>query len=301
MAMSGDLSAFPLSTILQMFERASKTGQLSISTPNGLHRIAFYHGRIVAAIAPEQDYALKQILMTSAQLNAAGLDYLRNSADLCEPIGNAMKKQGLIASSALALAFRQQVQVGLLRLFHLKEGAFHFTSDEPLPYAEMTGMSQGGVEVAMLGLREAEEKHRDNSDFPQPGEIFVRISKDLPILKLSPLEWSLWEKAAPDQTLSDLSQVLNADLFEAQKACQRLVKVGLLTKNLRSSSLHRTQPVPSARNATVAAKIAVQEHLAAISSDKSKEAAAEENNDAQEAAINPNLFNRFTSLLRSLV
>lgn len=297
MAISGDLSAFPLPLILEIFERRSKTGQLSIWSPTGIHQISFHQGRVVTAIAPEQNYTLKQILMASTQLSEAGLNYLQQHTMLHEPIGSIMKRQGLIISSTLALAFRQQIQVGILRLFHQRKGQFHFTIDAPLPYAEMTGMSQGSIEVAMLGLRKTEENDQNNDDFPRLDSIFIRTKKELPLLNLSSLEWGIWENVEPDQTLADLSHTLKADLLEVRKACYRLAQIGLLTKVIGRSRPTKTSPTVSSirTNPTTA-----RQEIPVLSSADSQEMIDKKIHKTQEEAVNSNLLNRFASLLRSV-
>jgi len=63
MSMLGNLTEFALPDIFQMFERSGKTGRLSIWALTGRYRIFFYQGRIIAAMPPESQYALKQILI----------------------------------------------------------------------------------------------------------------------------------------------------------------------------------------------------------------------------------------------
>ncbi len=73
MAMLGDLSEFSLSDILQMFERAAKTGQLSIWAPTGIHRIWFYQGRVITALSPDKQKHLRRSAVVTSFLRARGL------------------------------------------------------------------------------------------------------------------------------------------------------------------------------------------------------------------------------------
>ncbi len=288
MAMLGDLSEFSIADIFQMFERAGKTGQLSVWAPTGIHRISFYQGRVVAAIVPDERYSLKNILMNSPGLSKDAMGYLKAKTEIHEPIGRAMKKKSLLSASTLAFAFRKQIQIGVLPLFHLQSGQFRFGAGIPFPYAEMTGMSKGGMDIAMEGLRYIEKTDNTNDAFPQPDSVFVRATQELPLLKLSPLEWSIWEKVSSDYTLIELSQILKADLLEVRKGCYRLAEIGLLGEVLASSSKNTKSAMgQSAQSDREASPV-------------SSKAPIEKDSQSQESSINPNLIHRLTSLLRSV-
>lgn len=288
MAMLGDLSEFSISDIFQMFERAGKTGQLSVWAPTGIHRISFYQGRIVAAIVPDDRYCLKNILLTAPDLSEAAITFLKAKTEIREPIGRSMKEQGFLSTSTLAFAFRKQIQIGVLPLFHLQAGQFRFGAGIPFPYEEMTGMSKGGMEVAMQGLRHMEKTVNTHDAFPQPDSVFVRATQELPLIKLSPLEWSIWEKVSKDYTLRELSQILKADLLEVRKGCYRLSEVGLLGAVLASSSTNKQPGMKqSAQSEREASPLPYK-------------ASIEKEGQQEDSSINPNLIHRLTSLLRSV-
>ncbi|MDX2272743.1 MAG: DUF4388 domain-containing protein [Cyanobacteriota bacterium] len=239
MAMVGDLKDLALPELLQMLGRGKKTGQLAIWSPNGIHRIWFYQGRIVAALTPDETSSLSKILanhqgvQTCSGMISSRL--LAKFSTLCcpvnEPLGVCVKKQGLVDPLLLAQAFRQQLQAGLLILFGLESGQFSFAADVPLPYGEMTGLTKAASEVALEGLR-YQQKLLESSDqnLPQPDSSLRRVIQGLPTFKLSPEEWSLWENAAPAQKVTTLSQSLEMDLLSTRKLAARLIRIGLLAE-----------------------------------------------------------------------
>jgi hypothetical protein len=228
MAMVGNLEDFSISDLFHMLERGSKTGQLSVWGPNGISRIWFYQGRIISAIGSNKERALKSLIASYQPSNTPLLSYLQNLGKLKEPLGTHLTKQELILPNIVAKIFRQQLELSLYDLFSLSSGQFSFAHDLALPYDEMTGMSRGAVDIAMEGLRKLEVVNQSDKFLPQPDSRFIKLTQELPLFPLSPLEWNVWEAIAPAKPLKDIASYLSTDLLEVRRAASRLVKVGLI-------------------------------------------------------------------------
>jgi Domain of unknown function (DUF4388) len=228
MAMLGDLGEFSLPDILQMFESAAKTGQLSIWAPTGIFRIWFYQGRVITALTPEKPQQLRQLLIDAQAIDQRTALQLKVLYQLEEPLGNYLKKQSLISSAQLATVFRQQLKIGLYHLFTLKEGQFRFAANVPLPYDEMTGMSKGGMDAAMEGLRNLESFEHFKKDLPQPDSTLLKTTSELPLVKLSSLEWGIWERISSRMPVRAIAEQLQTDLLQVRQASLRLIQVGLV-------------------------------------------------------------------------
>lgn len=229
MAMLGDLQEFSLAELLHLMEKGKKTGQLSIWGPNGIYRVWLYQGRVVAALSPQKEHQLERLLV---RLNLVSQQVVADLASLCslqEPLGLCLQRQGFISPAALAKLFRYQLQVGLYSLFALEAGQFSFLPNVPLPYREMTGLSKGASAVALEALQQLRLDQRPEENLPQPDSYFWRTSTELPLYKLSPLEWAILEQVSPARNLVELAQALKADLLEVRYACARLAKLGLLS------------------------------------------------------------------------
>lgn len=228
MAMLGDLQEFSLCDLLHLMEKGKKAGQLSIWAPNGIQRIWFYQGRVVAALTPEEKHRLESLLtrfglvdeQVVSQLVARGLE---------EPLGRCLQRQGLITPAALAKLFRHQLQVGLYSLFALESGQFSFLPNVPMPYREMTGLSKSATAAVLEALQQLKLEQRPEKDLPEPDSCFWRTSTELPLFKLSALEWGILEQVSPSRKLTALAQALGADLLEVRYACARLAKLGLIS------------------------------------------------------------------------
>lgn len=228
MAMVGNLEDFSISDLFHMFERSSKSGELSLWSPTGIYRIWFYQGRVIGAIGPKKEHSLKHMIASQQADNTRLLSYMKTVEKLKEPLGSHLIKQGLLAPNMVAKIFRQQLEVSLYDLFSLSSGQFGFTQQVALPYEEMTGMSRGAVDIAMEGLRKLENVSQLDKSLPQPDGRFMKLTEDLPLFPLCPIEWSVWEMVAPDKSLKDIAVSLRSDLLEVRRAASRLVKVGLI-------------------------------------------------------------------------
>jgi hypothetical protein len=228
MAMLGDLQEFSLCDLLHLMEKGKKAGQLSIWAPNGIQRIWFYQGRVVAALTPEEKHRLESLLtrfglvdeQVVSQLVARGLE---------EPLGRCLQRQGLISPVDLAKLFRHQLQVGLYSLFALESGQFSFLPNVPMPYREMTGLSKGATAAVLEALQQLKLEQQPEKDLPEPDSCFWRTSTELPLFKLSALEWGILEQVSPSRKLTALAQALGSDLLEVRYACARLANLGLIS------------------------------------------------------------------------
>jgi hypothetical protein len=231
-------------------ERGRKTGQLSIWAPNGIYRIWFYQGRVIAAIPPQPEYSLENLLADprlACEQEVAASTRSACPHPLNEPLGRYLQRQGLITPAALAKLFRHQLQTGLYSLFALESGQFSFLPNVPMPYREMTGLSKGATAAVLEALQQLKLDQRPEKDLPEPDSCFWRTSTELPLFKLSALEWGILEQVSPSRKLTALAQALGADLLEVRYACARLAKLGLIspcegpTVLARSSSASRLE------------------------------------------------------------
>jgi hypothetical protein len=215
--------------LLQLVERGSKTGQLSIWAPNGIYKIWFYQGRVIATLPPEEEHRLERLLARSALVSDRVVEKLASFCGAQEPLGRYLQRQGLISPADLAKLFRHQLQVGLYCLFALEVGQFSFLTGVPMPYREMTGLSKSATAAVLEALQQIKWDQRPEEDLPQPDSYFWRTSTELPLYKLSPLEWAILEQVSPARNLVELAQALKADLLEVRYACARLAKLGLIS------------------------------------------------------------------------
>jgi hypothetical protein len=136
------------------------------------------------------------------------------------------------------------------------------------------------------------------SDLPLPDRRFCRVSAELPILKLSSLEWSVLENAAPEYTVSDLSQLLKCDLLETRKICARLAKVSLL----KEVQPRQQREVSSANVGELdgMADTMKRRLQGIVQTGQPEKTLAAKDPQPNKAVVNSNLLARFATMLKSL-
>lgn len=249
MAMLGDLQDFGLFELFQLLEKGSKTGQLSIWAPQGIHRILFYQGRVIGAVHPNERHNLEPLLRHLHQQNRVSEAVVLKIAGACqmrEPLGSCLQRQGLVDNRLLSKVFRLQLEHTVYPLFGLAQGQFTFVSQAPVLYANMTGLSQGATAVALEAVR----KVGSLEDLPSAETCFGRSSQSLPTFRLTVLEWAILDQVHPTLSLQDLSQRIGEKLLDIQQATTRLQRLGLLSLSSAESPAnplgvnHEPQPSP---------------------------------------------------------
>lgn len=297
MAMTGDLSDFSLANLLQVIERGGKSGQLSIQTPNGIYTIWFYQGRIVATASPNSRHALQYLLGESQTISDRAVTKLASFCPSREPLGLCLKRQSLISPTGLTELFRQQLQVGLYPLFDLDSGRFRFDSKASLPYGEMTGLSKGAMEAALEGLRRGRPQTQTPERLPEPDQRFIRTHEELPMLRLSPAEWSILENISPHRRLREISFLLEEDLLVTRQICAMLLNMGLIEIVEISDPEAVTEPVRLGLGGQVQSAIS-REPILIYSSGCSR--SSDPTAGSTDHHPNPTLLNRLMTVLRRM-
>ncbi len=292
MAIVGDLQEFSLPDLLQLIERGSKTGQLAVWAPSGIYKVWFYQGRVIAALPPQEEHCLESLLARSGLVSERVVAKLASFCSLDEPLGRCLQRQDLISPSALAKLFRHQLQVGLHSLFSLESGQFSFLPNAPMPYREMTGLSKSATAAVLEGLQQLKLEQRSEENLPQPDSRFWRTTTELPLYKLSALEWGILEQVSPSRKLTALAQTLGADLLEVRYACARLAKLGLISPCDGPTVIAPSSPLGCAdKSAAVADSLeATKEKLSA------KLLPFQEGNER----VKPSLVTRLATLLKGV-
>lgn len=310
MAISGDLSEFSLPELFQILDRGSKSGRLVISTPNGAYSVWLYQGRIIAASAPNDQCSLHHLLPSAGIITERVAQKLGSLCPVNEPLGVCLKRQGLLAPNQLANLFRKQLQVGVYRLFELAEGKFRFDAGAELPYSGMTGMSKGALDVAIEAMRHVHVSSSKVMDLPHADTTICRTSLELPMVKLSSLEWSIVEISVQPRSIKDIRGSLNEDLLEIRKACTRLLQFGLIEEVAEFDHQAMTEPVLDVFRGRsnghhldtkgVSPAITGQSHPALCKMSVASGSSDSRQSHSAQEPVSPSLLNRLMAVLRGM-
>jgi Domain of unknown function (DUF4388) len=245
MPMIGDLHSFALPDLLRTLGKSRQSGQLSVWTKDGVHRIWLAQGSVSTAIAPQPESVLKMLCMNV--INPSHKEILKSLRpsilSLSEPLGDWMSQKHWLTEDERSLIFQAQLNTGLYPLFELASGQFYFVADKvPLPYWEMTGLEISAVEAISQGLEVINGKPTHPIDLPSLELKFLTLASKTTGLRLSLLDRRLLQWFKQPNTIQSLCQVLNVEPIELQKACKRLLQLQLIVVPQESYSL--SDPLP---------------------------------------------------------
>lgn len=165
MCITGSLTDFSLSEILQFIGKGNKTGIItlqaepvfqptSLSVPS-VHYIWTYQGCIIAAANQLDQQGLVKLIIQHEWVSDRVIIKL---AQLCPPhipLGLYLKKQGVLRAEHLKRLFYVQIVQRVSALLELHKGVFSFEQNVLLPKQEMTGLRISAENQKLFALRSA--------------------------------------------------------------------------------------------------------------------------------------------------
>ncbi len=250
MAVTGRLSEFSIGEIFQLIERGQKTGLLTIRAANTPSDILqnFYlwsnQGQIVAAANRLDSKGLATLIHQREWLGEQSRTLLWEAFKSDRSLGLHLKCQGLLSAEQLKLLFYTQVMRQVCAIFRFPDGWFSFESKTDLPLTEMTGLSAVPTDVTLEGLRALKDWRALANKLPDPQSAIKAVHTGKPHLKITSLEWQVWEFANGTEPLTVIAQQLNLPLEKIQQIAFRLILVGLIEEIPLVVAAPNPTPVP---------------------------------------------------------
>jgi len=202
MTLASSLADFSLAELFRLIDQGRKSGRLTLlmtgntpiaKTPT-FHYIWFRQGRVIAAADRLDGQGLASQITTRGWLSQRVIERLGNLAGGETPLGMTLKTQGALQAEQLNLLFSAQMQQ-IWSLFGIQTGRFDLDSKASLPSTEMTGLSLPAMEVALAGLRALKDWAMLTDVLPEANSAMQSTTPGKPQLRLSSLEWQIWEFA----------------------------------------------------------------------------------------------------------
>lgn len=233
MPVSGYLSNFSLSEVLQFAQEGSRTGLLTIqSLPNSTHESCRYfiwlnQGRIVAA-ADRTDYqGLANMIIQRKWLAEPQLRSLIQQCPLRMPLGIYLKSQSLLSAEQMKMLFSVQIIRQICALFELIDGSFQLKSNVQMPYLEMTGINIPATDVTLPGLRNLKNWSALQEKLPQSMSGLLGTVQGLPTIQLNAQERQLWDFTHGQMTIAEIAKELDRPIETIRQVAFCLTVAGL--------------------------------------------------------------------------
>lgn len=233
MPVSGYLSNFSLSEVLQFVQEGNKTGLLTIqSLPNSTQEFRRYfiwlnQGRIIAA-ADRTDYqGLATMIIQRKWIAEPQLQSLIQQCPLRTPLGIYLKSQNLLSAEQMKLLFSVQIIRQICALFELIDGSFQLKSNVQMPYLEMTGINIQATDVTLPGLRNLKNWSALQEKLPQSMSGLLATVQGLPTIQLNAQERQLWEFTNGQMTIAEIAKELDRPIESIRQIAFCLTVAGL--------------------------------------------------------------------------
>jgi len=234
MSLSSSFRDFSLAELFQLVDQGRKSGCLTVCTlPSAevadskthYYYIWFREGRIVAAAHRLDGKGLVSKLTERGWLNQHSQGKLSPPASTGKPLGLNLKTEGVLTSEQLNLLFASQLYQ-VRDLFEIYKGIFKLDSKAALPWNEMTGLTLGALEVALMALRALKNWQVLADVIPEP-DCGVQSLTNIPQMRLHAFEQQVWERAS-GISLEAIALQMNEPTIKVQQAAFRLRLAGLV-------------------------------------------------------------------------
>lgn len=241
MSIIRSLESFTLPELFKAIENDSRSGRLIVEPPispqtskrEGIYYIWFQDGQLIASSDCLNQKGLINLLAKREWLSPLVINKLRILCPPSVPLGVYLRKMKLLNREQLSLVFQLQLHQ-VYRLFQLTRGRFRFDDFSELqdriliiPSLEMTGHQIRATEVTLYALRLIENWNQFSNQLPKSNLALKKVVK-APHLKLTGLEWQLWELADGKSSLTEISRLMTQSLQKIQVTAFRLRAVGLV-------------------------------------------------------------------------
>jgi hypothetical protein len=236
MSLSSSFTDFSLAELFQLIDQGRKSGCLTVCTLPDLQSpksksqyfyIWFRQGKVVAAAHHLHGQELISKLVKRGWTNLKVLEQVCQEAPTATPLGLLLKTESLLTAEQLNLLFANQLQQ-VRDLFEIQQGVFKLDSKAALPLEEMTGLSLGATDVALMALRALKNWKALAEVLPNPSSAVKSISHAKPQIRLHACEWQVWEFANGSVSLDAIAKLIDQPIALVQQATFRLMLAGLV-------------------------------------------------------------------------
>ncbi len=236
MTLSSSFTDFSLAELFQLIDQGRKSGCLTVCTLPDLHApgskshyyyIWFRQGRVVAAATRLNGLGLISKIIQRGWTNPPAIEQFCQTMPTVTPFGLHLKMQGVLNTEQLNLLFGSQLHQ-IRQLFEIQKGVFKLDSKAAPIWKEMTGLSLRATEVALMALRTLKNWEVLADALPDADSGIRSITENKPQIRLSALEWQVWEFANGKVALSAIAIQLQQTTLLIQQAAFRLMLAGLV-------------------------------------------------------------------------
>ncbi|MEM7557367.1 MAG: DUF4388 domain-containing protein [Cyanobacteria bacterium P01_A01_bin.84] len=236
MSLSSSFNDFSLAELFKLIEERRRSGCLTVCTlpdikiqqsKSRYFYLWFHRGRFVTATNNLRSKSLATSMARQGYASPAVIDEIIAKQSGNKPLGLYLKTEGVIGAEQLNVLFANQLR-HVRNLFEIQKGVFKFDSKANLPWNEMTGLSVGAIQVAIMALRVLKRWEIMSDVLPHHESAIADITDNKTHLHLNAFERQVWEFANGCISLNDVATELKQPILLIQGAAYRLMLANLV-------------------------------------------------------------------------
>jgi hypothetical protein len=215
--------------LLRALRGRNSTGMLTLeSARSGRRTLYFLNGDIVAATTDVEDLRLGRFLYRSGHIDRAQLDAALQAATVDHPLGEILVEKGFVTAELRQEALTGHFREILFSSFLLREGTFHFTSQDAI-FADNLQLFFDTDELIAEGVRLVEEIAILSRELEREEHIYQRVGLR-PALPLRKEQEELFRHIDGRRSTAELFVLSPLERLPTIQLLSQLLEQGLIRK-----------------------------------------------------------------------
>jgi hypothetical protein len=232
MALKGDLRDFPITSLFNLVNLASKTGMLVVQGRNKPANVYFREGKLIQAVIGSQPEDLATLLLRASKISTDQANSVRQRArtQTDKELGLLLIGAGYCSQRDIVQAVKAHILDNVYPLFAWAEGSFYF---EPgiVPPEDQVTITLNLENIIIEGTRTIKEWERLKDDLPTLDVALMFVAKPTTNMKevqLTVEEWRVLSYVNPKNSVRQIAKACGMDDFQIRKTVYRLLQAGLV-------------------------------------------------------------------------
>ncbi|MCX7793422.1 MAG: response regulator [Thermodesulfovibrionales bacterium] len=233
--LSGDLSDFSVSDLLQLLDSTKATGKLSLYSPLMTAEIYFDKGNIYYASTSKQGRSLLSGEIIEKKLNVSREAFYRAYRTAKKsgiPILRAFVDEKILTESEIMKILEERTREAVYSSMELDSGNFFFERMQIPPHLTDVKVRIPASHLILEGARRVDERKYAAKMFQDPDIIFIRLMTDVALedINLDDNELRIFSLIDGKRTLNDIIKMSGMEENEVKRIIYTLTRAGILRR-----------------------------------------------------------------------
>lgn len=236
--LSGDLSDFSVSDLLQLLDTTKATGKLSLYSPLMTAEIYFDKGNIYYGSTSKQGKSLLSGEIIEKKLNVSREAFYRayrTAKKSGVPILRAFVDEKILTEAEIMKILEERTREAVYSAMELDSGNFFFEKMQIPPHLADVKVRIPASHLILEGARRVDERKYAAKMFQDPDIVFIRLMTDVALedVNLDDNELRIFSLIDGKRTLGDIIKMSGMEENEVKRIIYTLTRAGILKRKTK--------------------------------------------------------------------